>query len=54
MNGRTIVSTIHQPSTEIFEGFDRLMLMALGKVMFFNEAKLAVDYFASINYPVPE
>lgn len=30
------------------------MLLALGKIIYFNEAKLAVNYFASINYRCPE
>lgn len=34
--------------------FDRLMLLAKGKVIFFNEAKLAVDHFAKINYKCPQ
>ena len=33
---------------------DRLMLMAQGKIIFFNEARLAVDYFAGINFRCPE
>jgi ABC-type multidrug transport system ATPase subunit len=28
MTGRTVVSTIHQPNSDIFEMFDRLMLLA--------------------------
>lgn len=53
-NGRTIVQTIHQPNSDIFEMFDRLMLLAKGKVIYLNQADLAVDYFASINYKCPE
>lgn len=34
--------------------FDRLMLLARGKIIYFNEARLAVDYFSSINYKCPE
>lgn len=34
--------------------FDRLMLMAQGKIIYFNEARLSVDYFASINFRCPE
>ena len=34
--------------------FDRLMLLAKGRVIYFNEARFAVDYFSSINYKCPE
>ena len=54
LTGRTVISTIHQPNSDIFEAFDRLMLMAQGKIIFFNEARLAVDYFAGIKYKCPE
>ena len=47
-SGRTIISTIHQPNSDIFENFDRLMLLAQGKVIYFNEARFSVDYFASL------
>jgi len=30
------------------------MLLAKGKVIFFNEARFAVDYFSSIDYKCPE
>ena len=52
--GKTIIQTIHQPNSDMFELFDRLMLMAKGEIIFFNEAKFAVDHFASINYKCPE
>ena len=51
---RTVVSTIHQPNSDIFEMFDRLMLLARGKIIYFNEARLAVDYFSSIQYQCPD
>lgn len=53
-SGRTIVQTIHQPNSDIFEMFDRLMLLAKGKIIFFNEANLAVDYFSRIGFKCPE
>jgi ATP-binding cassette subfamily G (WHITE) protein 1 len=53
-NGKTIVQTIHQPNTDVFELMDRLMLMAKGRVIYFNKANLAVDYFNSINFKCPE
>ena len=30
------------------------MLLARGKVIYFNEASRAVDYFSGISYKVPE
>jgi len=53
-DGRTVVSTIHQPNSDIYEMFDRLMLLARGKIIYFNEARLAVDYFTSKGEPCPE
>jgi len=53
-SGRTIISTIHQPNSEIFEGFDQLMLMAGGRTLYLNDASKAVDYFASIGEKCPE
>jgi len=53
-SGRTIIQTIHQPNSDIFEMMDRLMLLAKGKIIYFNEASRAVDYFSSINFTCPE
>ena len=32
--GRTIISTIHQPSSEIFGTFDKLLLMVQGNIIY--------------------
>lgn len=55
-SGRTVISTIHQPNSDIYEIFDRLMLLAQGRIIYFNEARLAVDYFATLGdqYRCPE
>jgi len=34
--------------------FDRLMLLARGKIIYFNEARLSVDYFASLGEACPD
>jgi ABC-type multidrug transport system ATPase subunit len=34
--GRTIITTIHQPNSDIYAMFDRLMLLAQGKIVYFN------------------
>lgn len=52
-SGRTIVSVIHQPSTQIFREFDKLILMCKGNIIYQGDAQAAVDYFNSINYECP-
>lgn len=51
---RTVVSTIHQPNSDIFDFFDRLVLLAKGKIIYFNKASLSVEYFEKIGYACPE
>ncbi|CAD8049574.1 unnamed protein product [Paramecium sonneborni] len=52
-NGRTIVSTIHQPSSEIFNNFDRLMLLVRGNIIYQGDAEQAINYFANMGYSCP-
>jgi len=52
--GKTVVSTIHQPNSDIFDMFDKLLLMAKGKIIYFNDANKSVDYFANLLRPCPE
>lgn len=35
-SGRTIIVTIHQPSSEVFILFDKLLLLSQGKLAFFG------------------
>jgi len=51
--GRTVISTIHQPNSEIFEMFDQLMLMAGGHILYFNDANKTVPYFKELGYECP-
>lgn len=51
--GKTIVSTIHQPSSQSFHYFDRLILMADGHIVYQGDAKNSIDYFKKIDRPVP-
>lgn len=41
--GRTIVCSIHQPSSEVFALFDDLCLLSSGETIYFGEAKSAVE-----------
>jgi hypothetical protein len=51
--GCTVVTTIHQPSSQIFSLFDKLMLMSDGNVVYEGLAKEATAYFADITDPCP-
>lgn len=47
MNGRLVISVIHQPRSSIFSMFDRLLLLSEGRTMYSGVASDAVDYFAT-------
>ena len=42
-DGRTVISSIHQPSSEVFALFDDLFLLSGGENVYFGEAKMAVE-----------
>ncbi|KAL9367913.1 hypothetical protein Peur_039112 [Populus x canadensis] len=51
--GRTVVCTIHQPSIDIFEAFDELLLMKRGGRVIYGgklgvHSKIMIDYFQGI------
>jgi len=51
--GKTIICTIHQPSSQIFSKFDRLCLLADGRLAFFGDLDQAYSFFTQQGYPVP-
>lgn len=52
--GRTIIATIHQPSTEIFNIFDDLVIMSRGRIAYFGPVKHVIAYFARQGYRCPQ
>lgn len=52
-DGRTIISSIHQPSSEVFALFDDLFLLSSGETVYFGEAKMAIEFFAEAGFPCP-
>lgn len=50
---RTVISVIHQPSSEVFALFDKLCLLSDGQVVYFGTASRAVDFFAEAGLAVP-
>ena len=52
-NGRTIITTLHQPSKEILERFDRVMCLCEGKIIYDGPPGGISSYCSSVGYPVP-
>lgn len=52
-SGRTIVCTIHQPSSAIFALFDRVMMMVEGQCIFIGKVTESIDFFAKCGRPCP-
>ncbi|KAF6994573.1 hypothetical protein CFC21_011243 [Triticum aestivum] len=52
-DGRTVIASIHQPSSEVFELFDRLYLLSGGKTVYFGQASEACEFFAQAGFPCP-
>ncbi|XP_054160065.1 protein white-like [Oppia nitens] len=52
-SGRTVICTIHQPSSEVFAIFSHLLLMADGRVAYLGEADRALDFFSGLALNCP-
>eukprot|EP01006_Ploeotia_vitrea_P014488 TRINITY_DN39265_c0_g1_i1.p1 TRINITY_DN39265_c0_g1~~TRINITY_DN39265_c0_g1_i1.p1 ORF type:complete len:677 (-),score=33.09 TRINITY_DN39265_c0_g1_i1:156-1883(-) len=53
-NGRTVIATIHQPSSEIFAMFDQVLVLARGQVVYFGNSSNVVPYLSSVGYECPQ
>uniref|UniRef100_A0A6N2MTT3 sucrose-phosphate phosphatase n=1 Tax=Salix viminalis TaxID=40686 RepID=A0A6N2MTT3_SALVM len=48
VGGKTVVTTIHQPSSRLFHKFDKLILLGKGSLLYFGKSSEAMLYFSSI------
>ncbi|XP_004498150.1 ABC transporter G family member 26-like [Cicer arietinum] len=48
--GRTIITTIHQPSSRIFHMFDKLLLISEGYPIYYGAARETMEYFSSLRF----
>ncbi|CAF0722180.1 unnamed protein product [Adineta ricciae] len=53
MQGKTIITSIHQPSSQIFQSFDQLILLADGKTIYMGNPSNALAYFATMGHHSP-
>ncbi|VDM41679.1 unnamed protein product [Toxocara canis] len=51
---KTIICTIHQPASEIFEMFDRVLFLANAGVAFLGSPAEAVQFFGDCGHMIPE
>eukprot|EP01097_Dermamoeba_algensis_P001576 TRINITY_DN1593_c0_g1_i2.p1 TRINITY_DN1593_c0_g1~~TRINITY_DN1593_c0_g1_i2.p1 ORF type:complete len:602 (+),score=140.48 TRINITY_DN1593_c0_g1_i2:705-2510(+) len=51
--GRTVLTTIHQPSSQMFEQFDKLLLLVDGRIVYFGKARDSVAYFSRLGLTCP-
>ena len=48
-----IMCTIHSPSTKVYNGFDKVMILSKGRQAFTGSVAEAPAYFEKIGYPLP-
>nr|BBB02490.1 Protein white [Harmonia axyridis] len=53
LEGRTVIATIHQPSSEIFQLIDKLCLVTEGKIAFLGTSSQTNDFFTKLKIPCP-
>jgi hypothetical protein len=51
--GIIILCTIREPSTKVYNAFDKVMILSGGQVVFTGDGKDAVPYFSRIGYNCP-
>nr|QNH67900.1 ATP-binding cassette transporter subfamily G-like protein 1 [Brachionus rotundiformis] len=51
--GKTIICTIHQPSSEVFQKFDKLCLLAEGRLAYIGDLDAAEKFFSSQGFDIP-
>ena len=53
-SGKTVMFSIHQPSSEVFALFDKLIVMSEGKTAYFGAACSMTTYFDAQGYSFPK
>lgn len=52
--GRTIIATIHQPSSKLYHMFDDIVLLAEGEIVYYGPCEEAIEYFGQQGFPCPQ
>lgn len=51
--GKTVLLTVHQPSSSIYRKFDTLILLSEGQMMYHGQSKKSRKYFNELGYKCP-
>jgi len=54
MNGRLVISVIHQPRSSIYDMFDRLCLLSMGRTIYLGPAADALNFFNAGGHYCPQ
>ena len=54
LSGCTVLCTIHQPSSEVFHLFDRVLLLSEGRTLYDGTSRGLGAYLFTLGLPVPE
>ncbi|RZC64823.1 hypothetical protein C5167_008511 [Papaver somniferum] len=49
----TVIASVHQPSSEVFDLFDNLCLLSSGRTIYFGPTSAANEFFALNGFPCP-
>ena len=52
--GKTVITSIHQPNSAVFRSFDRLMMLSEGTVVYFGTPVDSLDYLRRVGLPCPD
>eukprot|EP00216_Chloropicon_sp_CCMP2111_P004459 CAMPEP_0198240856 /NCGR_PEP_ID=MMETSP1446-20131203/5847_1 /TAXON_ID=1461542 ORGANISM="Unidentified sp, Strain CCMP2111" /NCGR_SAMPLE_ID=MMETSP1446 /ASSEMBLY_ACC=CAM_ASM_001112 /LENGTH=732 /DNA_ID=CAMNT_0043923635 /DNA_START=336 /DNA_END=2534 /DNA_ORIENTATION=- len=52
--GKTIAMTIHQPSSDLYELFDDMLLLANGRTVYWGPSSQSVQYFSQLGHNCPQ
>lgn len=48
--GKTVVTSVHQPSSRVFQVFDKVLVLSEGRCIYFGKASEAMGYFDSVDF----
>ncbi|KAM1794005.1 ABC transporter G family member 25-like [Malus sylvestris] len=50
LKGKTIVTSIHQPSSQVYQMLDSVLVLCDGRCLYFGKGSEAINYFGSIGF----